>query len=239
MELIPAIDLHRGRVVRLRKGRYDDVTVYADDPVEPARRFHAAGARSLHVVDLDGARDGVPGNVEVVRRILGAVDLDVQVGGGVRDPRSAGRWLEAGARVVLGTVVVKDPAFAQALCREHPGRVVLAIDARAGEVAVEGWLERSGRDALELAREVDAWAPSALLFTNIDRDGTSEGPDVEGTARLQRAVGTRVIASGGIGSLDDLIALSRAGIRAAVCGRALYDDVFTYAEAVGAIEEAT
>ncbi|MBX3247328.1 MAG: 1-(5-phosphoribosyl)-5-[(5-phosphoribosylamino)methylideneamino]imidazole-4-carboxamide isomerase [Myxococcales bacterium] len=236
MELIPAIDLLDGKVVRLTQGRYDAVTVYADDPVAQAVAFEREGARRLHVVDLDGARDGRPGNVAVIEGILGATSLAVQVGGGVRDAATASRWRAVGARrVVLGTAAVKDPALVRALARD--GEVVVAIDARGGEVAVEGWLEGSGVDATELAREVDGWGVAAILYTNIDRDGTRHGPDVEGTAALQRVVKATVIASGGIGTLDDLRALAAAGVRATVCGRALYAGAFTVAEGLAALAE--
>lgn len=237
MELIPAIDLLAGRVVRLRKGDFDQVTSYERDPAAAAVAFAEAGAARLHVVDLDGARTGRPGNVEAIGAILEAASgLAVQIGGGVRGPEAAARWLNAGARrVVLGTAAIKDPSFARALCRSHPGRVVVAIDARGGEVAVEGWLEASGRGAAALAREVDGWGAAAILYTDIERDGTREGPDVEGTAALQALVECTVIASGGIGTLDDLRALSAAGVRAAVCGRALHGGAFTFAEALAAL----
>ncbi len=238
MELIPAIDLLDGKVVRLHKGRYDEVTVYADDPAEMARRFADEGARWLHVVDLDGARDGAPVNVAAVEAILGATGLRVQVGGGIRAAETAERWLGAGAsRVVVGTAAVKSPAWVRAMCAGAPSAVVVAIDARDGEVAVEGWLEGTGRPAMALATEIDGWEPGpwGFLYTNIDRDGTREGPDVEGTASMSRAVGATVIASGGIGSLAHLEALSRAGVSAAVCGRALYAGAFTLAEALSAL----
>jgi phosphoribosylformimino-5-aminoimidazole carboxamide ribotide isomerase len=241
MELIPAIDLLDGKVVRLHKGRYDEVTVYADDPAEMARRFPDDGAKWLHVVDLDGARDGEPVNVGSVEAILAATDLRVQVGGGIRTAETATRWLRAGAsRFVVGTAAVKSPAWVRAMCTDTPSAVVVAIDAKDGEVAVEGWLEGTGRPAHELATEIDGWGPGpwGILYTNIDRDGTREGPDVEGTAALTRALDATVIASGGIGSLEHLRSLSRAGVRAAVCGRALYAGVFTLQEALAALAEA-
>jgi phosphoribosylformimino-5-aminoimidazole carboxamide ribotide isomerase len=239
MELIPAIDLLDGKVVRLYRGSYDDVTVYDDDPIAMARRFEADGARRLHVVDLEGARQGRPAHEWVIQGILRETKLEVQVGGGVRDEDVAARWIEAGAtRVVLGTVVVKAPLVAGAICKRFPGAVVMALDAREGKLAVEGWREQSEQDVVELAKRVDGWNIAAILFTNILRDGTREGPDVEATAALQSEVDTTVIASGGIGSLDDLRALARAGVRAAVCGRALYSGAFTLSEAFAALEEA-
>src|SRR6186713_2296886 len=146
LEFIPAIDLLGGQVVRLHKGDYAAVTVYGDDPPAQARRFYAAGARRLHVVDLEGAREGTPRNVDTIRAILQAAPLRVQVGGGIRDEQAAERWLEAGVeRVVLGTAAVKQPAMVERLCKRHPGGVIVAVDARGGDVAVEGWLEQSGR----------------------------------------------------------------------------------------------
>jgi phosphoribosylformimino-5-aminoimidazole carboxamide ribotide isomerase len=235
MELIPSIDLLDGMVVRLHRGDYAAVTVYSDDPPEQARRFHAAGAHRLHVVDLDGARTGVPGNEATIRAILAAAPLRVQVGGGIRDQASVERWLEAGVeRVVIGTAAVKQPELVQRLCARHPGRVVAAVDARAGEVAVEGWREGSGQSALALACKVDAWGVAAILFTAIERDGTHEGPDLAATAALQAQVNATVIASGGIGSLDHIRALAATGVRAAVCGRALYSGAFSLEQALAA-----
>lgn len=233
MELIPAIDLLAGQVVRLHKGDYTQVTVYSDDPAGQASRFQHAGATRLHVVDLDGARDGRPGNRAVIERILDAAPgLRVQVGGGIRTRQVAEQWFAAGAsRVVLGTVAIKDPELARGLCADHPDGVVVALDARAGMIAVEGWLERTDRPLFDVAREVDGWGAAAILFTDIDRDGTREGPAVLPTAELQRAVKAAVIASGGIGALDDLAALRDHGVRAAVCGRALYSGAFGLEEA--------
>ena len=239
MELIPAIDLLDGKVVRLHQGKYDEVTVYDNDPVAMAKRFEDQGTARLHVVDLEGARRGQPAHVAIIQGILRETDLQVQIGGGVRNGEVAAQWMDAGAaRVVLGTVVVKAPEVARAICDRYPEGVVMALDARDGKVAVEGWQEQSEQDVVELAKEVDGWNLGAILFTNIYKDGTREGPDVEGTAGLQSQVDTTVIASGGIGSLDDLRALLAAGVRSAVCGRALYSGAFTLSEAFSALEEA-
>jgi len=238
MELIPAIDLLDGKVVRLHQGRYDEVTIYDDDPVAMAKRFEDQGASRLHVVDLEGARRGQPAHVAIIEGILRETDLQVQIGGGVRNEDVAVQWMNAGAaRVVLGTVVVKAPDVARAICNCYPEGVVMALDARDGKIAVEGWQEQSEQDVIELAKEVDGWNIGAILFTNIHKDGTREGPDVAGTAGLQSHVDTTVIASGGIGTLDDLRALSAAGVRSAVCGRALYSGAFTLSEAFAALEE--
>jgi len=239
LELIPAIDLLDGKVVRLQQGKYDEVTVYDDEPVAMAKRFEEQGAKRLHVVDLQGARSGKPAHVPIIRGILAETNLQVQVGGGVRNEDVATQWIDAGAaRVVLGTLVVKAPDVARAICTRYPGAVVVALDARDGKLALEGWQEQSAQDVAELAQEVDGWTIGAILFTNIHRDGTREGPDVAGTVSLQSRVDTTVIASGGIGTLDHLRALSAAGVRSAVCGRALYSGAFTLSEAFAALEEA-
>lgn len=228
MELIPAIDLLGGKVVRLTRGRYDQVTVYSERPVEQARLFYDAGARRLHIVDLDGAREGVPKNMAVIEAILRAVPVGIQIGGGIRDRATAERWFTAGAeRVVLGTAAVKQPELVQALCKQHAGGVVVAVDERDGEVAIEGWLEGSGISARELAARVDGWGVSALLHTVIARDGTREGPDIDATLALQAGVRATVIASGGIGELGHIRALAERGVRAAVCGRALLSGAFS------------
>ncbi len=233
MELIPAIDLLGGRVVRLHKGEYGAATAYSDDPVSVALGFAEAGAARLHVVDLDGARGAASEHPAIIGRIVERAPLAVQVGGGVRDRASAERWLEAGAaRVVLGTLAVRDPDAAAALCAAHPGRVVVAIDARGDEVAIDGWRERAATGVWALAERADAWGAAAILYTDIERDGTGDGPAVERTAELQRDLRATVIASGGIGALADLVALRDAGVRAAVCGRALYAGAFSLADAL-------
>lgn len=232
MELIPAIDLLDGKVVRLHKGRYEEATVYSDDPGDQARRFYDAGATRLHVVDLDGAKAGRPVNVPAIQAILKAAPVNVQIGGGIRDRDAAQRWLEAGAeRVVMGTAAVKHPELVQGLCEDQPGGVVVAIDSRGEEVAVEGWLEGSGRKTRDLAQQADAWGVAAILHTVIDRDGTREGPDVHATVVLQRNLKATVIASGGIGELAHIRELAEAGVKAAVCGRALYSGAFSLREA--------
>jgi phosphoribosylformimino-5-aminoimidazole carboxamide ribotide isomerase len=237
MELIPAIDLLDGKVVRLHQGRYDEVTVYDEDPVRVAREFEQQGAQRLHVVDLEGARRGQPAHIDVIERILESTKLEVQVGGGIRDLSVAQRWVNAGAaRFVLGTVVVKAPEEAQRVCETLPNAAIIAVDARDGKVAIEGWQEQSSQDATELAERVDHWGIAGILYTNIHRDGTHAGPDVVGTAALQDHVKATVIASGGIGSLEHLCALRDAGVRSAVCGRALYSGAFTLAEAFAALE---
>jgi len=235
MLILPAIDLLGGKVVRLVEGKRDRATVYSDRPGEVARRFLAAGARRLHVVDLDGAFAGRRENREAVQQIVEA-GAEVQVGGGVRDLATCTRLLDEGARaVVLGTAAVKTPALVAELCAKLPGQVIVAVDARDGKVAVEGWAEATTLDAIELAARSAQGGAAAILYTDIARDGTGVGPNVEASASLaQRIQPTPLIASGGIGSLDHLRALARAGVPQAVVGRALYEGAFTVAEALGA-----
>jgi phosphoribosylformimino-5-aminoimidazole carboxamide ribotide isomerase len=238
LELVPAIDLLEGRVVRLHQGDYAKVTVYAEDALVEARRFRDAGATRLHVVDLEGARtsasatEGSGAQHALVERIVRETALAVQVGGGIRSRARAERWLEAGAaRVVVGTAVVKEPGWVRALAVERGAAVVAALDARDGEVRIAGWLEASGQRVEDVARGCDAWGVGAILFTDIGRDGTGVGPAVQATAALQALVRATVIASGGIGTLAHLEELARAGVREAVCGRALYEGAFDYASA--------
>ena len=234
MLIYPAIDLLGGKAVRLREGLRSEVTVYDDHPHEVARRFAAAGCRRIHVVDLDGAFSGRRENREAVARIVAEAGVPVQVGGGVRDLDTCAALLDAGvARVVLGTAMVKREAMVQEACARFPERVVVAVDARDGRVAVEGWAEVTEIAAVDLARRAADLGCAAVLYTDIARDGTGHGANVEATARLARALHpVEVIASGGIASLDDLRALADAGVPAAVVGRALYAGVFTVAQAI-------
>jgi len=227
MILYPAIDLKGGRAVRLLRGDMAAATVYNDDPVAQARAFQDAGFAWLHVVDLDGAFAGHPANAEAVQRIVEEVRLPVQLGGGIRDHATIGRWLDAGVeRVILGTAAVKDPELVHAACREHPGRIVVGIDARDGYVATEGWAEVSTLTSVELARRFEAAGAAAIIHTDVGRDGALTGVNAEATAELARAIATPVIASGGVAGLDDLRrlrAVDSAGIEGVIVGRALYD----------------
>jgi phosphoribosylformimino-5-aminoimidazole carboxamide ribotide isomerase len=232
MELIPAIDLLNGKAVRLRQGRYDDVTVYAEAPDELAREWSGQVSR-LHVVDLEGARAGSPIQRELVRRIAAAFGPGVQVGGGVRSFESLAAYFELGVeRVVLGTAAIRDPALVRRAAEAYPGRVIVAVDARGGFVATDGWLEKSDRLAVDLVRELAALPIAAVLYTDIERDGTEVGPNIAETARLARETGVPVIASGGVGTLQHLEALGRAGagIVGAIVGRALHEKRFSLAE---------
>lgn len=231
MDLYPAIDLRGGRCVRLYQGDYAQETVYADDPVAQARAFADAGAPWIHVVDLDGARSGEPTHTEIISAIAAAVDVPVQTGGGIRDEATAERLFAGGvARVVLGTVALEQPELVARLAARHP--VAVGLDARAGDVAVRGWEEASGRSVLDVAKEFEAAGIAALIVTDIGRDGTLEGPDVDGLGAVLAATGVDVIASGGVGTLADLErlrALEADGRRlsGAIVGRALYEGAFT------------
>ncbi|HEY2368646.1 MAG TPA: 1-(5-phosphoribosyl)-5-[(5-phosphoribosylamino)methylideneamino]imidazole-4-carboxamide isomerase [Polyangiaceae bacterium] len=236
MLIVPAIDLLGGKVVRLHRGSYDEVTVFDTDPVARAKRFRAEGAERLHVVDLDGARAGRCVQEDVIRAIVLAFGAGVQVGGGVRTRGAADGYFACGAeRVVLGTAALRDREMVRALCKDFPKRVIVAVDAKGGMVATDGWTSVSETRAVDLARAFSDVAVGAILYTDVARDGTRSGPDVARTAALARETGLSVIASGGIGSLDDLRELAKhPGVDAAIVGRAIYDEVFTLTEAIAA-----
>lgn len=226
MILYPAIDLKGGACVRLWKGEMDRATVFSEDPAGQARAFEAAGCEWLHLVDLDGAFAGAPVNAPAVEGILKAVTVPVQLGGGVRDMETIERWLGAGiARVILGTAAVRDPDLVKRAAKAHPGRIAVGIDARDGMAAVEGWAEATDIQATDLARRFEDAGVAAIIYTDIDRDGAMQGPNVAATAALAEAVSIPVIASGGVSSMDDLRALKDCGapLDGVISGRALYD----------------
>ncbi|MBX3154603.1 MAG: 1-(5-phosphoribosyl)-5-((5-phosphoribosylamino)methylideneamino)imidazole-4-carboxamide isomerase [Deltaproteobacteria bacterium] len=231
MKLFPAIDLLGGRAVRLEGGARDRATVFHERPVELVAELARDGADRLHVVDLDGAF-GEPRQSALVAELVRASPIPVEVGGGIRDRATAEATLALGAAyVVLGTAAVRSPALVEDLCRAFPGRVIVAVDARDGVVAIDGWTQSGGVTALELGRRAAAWGAAALLYTDVARDGLGGGPNVAATAALAGALPCEVIASGGVGSLDDLARLREAGITAVVVGRALYDRKLTLADA--------
>ncbi|MDR3037457.1 MAG: 1-(5-phosphoribosyl)-5-[(5-phosphoribosylamino)methylideneamino]imidazole-4-carboxamide isomerase [Coriobacteriales bacterium] len=239
MQLLPAIDLLDGKAVRLARGDYDAVTVYNADPVAQARLFADAGAAWIHVVDLDGARTGTPVNSALIERIIDATGLKIEVGGGVRSIQTIEQLAKAGAsRVVLGTRLVCDPAFAREAVARFGELICAGVDARAGEVAIEGWREGSGVAVSELVCELKSWGIRHLVYTDIARDGMQTGIDVVAYERIARIAGFAVTASGGISSLDDLRALAALGdgvVEGAIAGRALYEAAFTVQEALAVL----
>jgi len=240
-ELIPAIDLLGGRCVRLSQGRYDAATVYDEDPGAVAARFAAHGLRRLHVVDLDGAREGRPCNRDAVRAILAAAkDVPVELGGGIRTLAAVEEWLSLGVeRPILGTAALRDPALVKDAAQRFPGRIGVGIDARDGRVAVEGWLETSETDALSLARQFEDAGIGTIVHTDIARDGMGTGPNLDATAELAAAISIPVVASGGVGSLAHVrAAAQRSGIAGVIVGRALYEGRVDLAEALAAVEDA-
>jgi phosphoribosylformimino-5-aminoimidazole carboxamide ribotide isomerase len=244
MDLYPSIDVLEGKVVRLLRGDYDAETIYGDDPVAVARDFAERGARWIHLVDLDAARDGGDANLGVIEAICANVNVRVESGGGVRSIEDASERFSAGVhRVVIGSAAVENPELVDELATLHPGRVAVGLDARVRDVAIHGWTSESGMDLVDLARRFGAIAGvGALVVTGIDRDGTLEGPDLEQLRSVLSAVETPLVASGGVGSLADLRALAAVthegrGFSGAIVGRAIYEHRFTVEEGIVACSQ--
>jgi len=238
MILYPAIDLKDGQAVRLVRGEMDQATVFNDDPAAQARAFVAAGCQWLHLVDLNGAFAGKPVNAAAVEAILAACPVPAQLGGGIRDMATIEGWLDKGlARVILGTVAVENPDLVRDAACAFPGQVAVGIDARDGLVATKGWAKETDVDATDLARSFEDAGVAAIIYTDINRDGAMQGPNIEATAALAHAVSIPVIASGGVASLDDLIALKTCGapLNGAISGRALYDGAIDLKAALRAL----
>jgi phosphoribosylformimino-5-aminoimidazole carboxamide ribotide isomerase len=234
--IIPAIDLKDGKCVRLRQGRMDEATVFSDDPIATAKRWVDAGARRLHVVDLNGAVAGEPVNAAAVEAIVKAFpDLPVQVGGGIRDEETIQTYLDCGVRyVILGTKAVNAPHFVSDVCAEFPGRIIVGLDAKDGKVAIDGWSKLSGHDVIDLAKKYQVEGVEAIVYTDIGRDGMMSGVNVEATARLADSISIPVIASGGVSSLDDIkhvCKMAENGVVGAIVGRALYEGTLDFAAA--------
>ncbi|MDR2672655.1 MAG: 1-(5-phosphoribosyl)-5-[(5-phosphoribosylamino)methylideneamino] imidazole-4-carboxamide isomerase [Coriobacteriales bacterium] len=240
MELFCAIDILDNKVVRLSRGDYNLVTVYHDDPVEQARIFAAAGARWLHIVDLEGARSGVPTQLAVIKRIVDATQMSVEVGGGVRCLLHISRLLDAGAsRVVLGTGMIRDPYFAYEAIKRYGSLICAGVDARDGTAAVQGWQESSGRSAEQIIRHLKDRGLHHLVYTDISRDGMQTGIDKDAYLQIARYAGFPVTASGGVSTLDDIRALAELGddiIEAVIVGRALYERTFSVEDALAAVD---
>jgi phosphoribosylformimino-5-aminoimidazole carboxamide ribotide isomerase len=234
--VIPAIDLKDGKCVRLRQGRMDDVTVFSDNPLDAAKRWVEAGARRLHIVDLNGAVAGKPVNGEAIRAILSAYpDLPIQVGGGIRDEDTIQAYIDVGVRyVILGTKAVNAPHFVSDMCTEFPGHIIVGLDAKEGKVAIDGWSKLSGHDVVDLAKKYQDDGVEAIIYTDIGRDGMMTGVNIEATVKLANAITIPVIASGGITNIEDIRRLCEvvdAGIVGAITGRAIYEGTLDFAAA--------
>ncbi|MEZ5884766.1 MAG: 1-(5-phosphoribosyl)-5-[(5-phosphoribosylamino)methylideneamino]imidazole-4-carboxamide isomerase [Paracoccaceae bacterium] len=238
MILYPAIDLKDGQCVRLLHGEMDKATVFGDDPAAQAAKFEAAGCEWVHLVDLNGAFAGQPVNAAAVEAILARITVPAQLGGGIRNMATIAAWIEKGlARVILGTVAVENPALVREAAREFPGKVAVGIDARGGRVATKGWAEETDVMVTDLARSFEDAGVAAIIYTDIMRDGAMTGPNIEATEALARAVAIPVIASGGVSSLPDLIALRDTGVIAgAISGRAIYDGALDLGAALDALK---
>jgi len=235
MLLIPAIDLKDGKCVRLRQGRMDDDTVFSDDPLAVAGRWVEAGARRLHIVDLNGALAGEPMNFQVIRAIAERYpELPIQVGGGIRDEDTIQAYLDAGVRyVIIGTKAVNAPHFVADICVEFPGHIIIGLDARDGRVAIDGWSKLSNHNVIDLAQRFEKEGVEAIIYTDISRDGMMNGVNVEASVALARAISIPVIASGGITNLEDIRALCKVreeGIMGAVVGRSIYEGTLDFTE---------
>lgn len=239
MELWPAIDLRGGKCVRLLQGDYDRETIFGEDPVAMARGFVTAGARRLHIVDLDGAKDGVPMQAELVGRMVAAAGVPCQLGGGIRSLETVGRYLAAGVdRVVVGSVAIESPELLTEMAAAFPGRIVLGLDARDGRVAVRGWLETSPLEALDVARRHAGLPLAAIVFTDIATDGMLSGPNLPALAAMVQAVPLPIVASGGIASAADIRHVAATGAAGCIVGRALYEGAVTLPAAVEAAGDA-
>ncbi len=238
MQLWPAIDLRGGNCVRLRQGDYKQETVYGNSPADMARQWVDQGAECLHLVDLDGARDGQAVNRQAVIDILAATGIPCELGGGIRDEATIVRWLEVGiARLIVGTKALKEPDWFRDMCRKYPGKLCLGIDARNGFVATDGWLETSSTPAVELARQFEDEPIAALIYTDIAKDGMLAGPNFDEMARMHQSCKLPVVASGGVTTVDDIRRLTQLHIPAAILGRALYEGQLRLPDAIAASRE--
>ncbi len=241
MIIIPAIDIRGGKCVRLLQGDFQRETVYGADPVEVALRWASKGAERIHIVDLDGSREGRPVNDAAIRQILASVGIPIELGGGIRDIGTVDYYVGLGVRwVILGTAALKNRDFVVEACRRFPGRIILGIDAKDGKVAVEGWTEATGADALEVAKRYEGIGLAAIVYTDISRDGMETGVNVPATERLARSVAIPVIASGGvagIGDIERLLAVAASGILGVITGKALYTGALDLGEAIRRTKE--
>lgn len=241
MIIIPAVDIKDGRCVRLLQGRMDAETVFSNEPAAMAARWADAGARLIHVVDLDGAVRKKPENLSAIRKILQTVDVKIQVGGGIREFETAEALFDMGVeRVIIGTEAVKNPELVKRLCKSYPGRVVVGIDARNGYVAIEGWTLETKKKAVDLAREFEETGVAAINFTDIHRDGMQTGPNIEETRMLAKAISIPVVASGGVSTIQDihnLLPLEKDGVVGVITGKAIYTGTLDLGEAIGVAQK--
>jgi phosphoribosylformimino-5-aminoimidazole carboxamide ribotide isomerase len=236
MLIIPAVDIKNGKCVRLLQGRMEDETVYSDEPGAMASKWARLGARLVHVIDLDGAFAKSPQNMKSIRKILQAVNVPIQLGGGIRNQETVHQYLEMGVkRVIIGTGARKEPEFVKKVCKTYPGQIVVGIDARNGKVAIDGWTQTTRIEAVELAKEFEDCGVAAINFTDIHRDGMQTGPNLDATLRLAEAVSIPVVASGGVSSIEDiknLLPLETAGVAGVIIGKALYSGKLDLKEAL-------
>lgn len=241
MIIIPAIDLKDGKCVRLVQGRMDQETVFSDDPVAIAQRWEKEGAEIIHIVDLDGAVQKQPKNLESIKKILAGIHIPVQVGGGIRDQKTIAKYLDLGvSKIIIGTEAIKNSKMVQEACRAFPGRIIVGIDARNGLVAIEGWTQTTAVKAIDLAREFENSGVDAINFTDIHRDGMQTGPNIEETRLLAEAISIPVVASGGVSTIKDiknLLPLQEFGVTGVIAGRSLYSGTLTLKEAVNLLKK--
>ena len=236
MIIIPAVDIKDGRCVRLLQGRKDAETIYSDDPVQMAKKWESQGAELIHVIDLDGAFQQHPQNSDAIKKTVEQLDIPVQVGGGIRNEKTIRQYIEIGVeRVIIGTEAIKNPKLVKKACKAFPEQIVVAIDARRGMVAVEGWTQTTPMKAIDLAKRFEDCGVAAINFTDIDRDGMQTGPNIEETRRIAEAISIPVIASGGVSSIDDiknLLPLNAVGITGIIIGKALYSGSLDLKDAI-------
>ncbi len=238
LTILPAIDIKDGNCVRLLKGDFATVEKVAEDPLETAKRFEESGAEWLHMVDLDGAKDALPRNRDIFLKVVAQTSLKVEVGGGIRNMDTVDYYLQNGIeRVILGSAAVKDPAFVKAAVEKYGARIAVGIDAKNGMVAAEGWLDTSEVNYLELAREMEKIGVEYLIFTDISKDGTLAGPNLDQLEALQEAVSCKLIASGGICDIGDIKAVKTLGVYGAICGKSLYKGTLDLSEAIAVGQE--
>jgi phosphoribosylformimino-5-aminoimidazole carboxamide ribotide isomerase len=234
--VIPAIDIKNGRCVRLKQGRMSEETLYSEVPEEMARRWYQEGAERIHIVDLDGAVEGRPVNEPAIQRIVQSIPIPIEIGGGIRDMSTVDAYLELGIHfIILGTVAYKDPEFVNRACKKHPGRIILGIDASKGQVAVEGWTEKTAVTPSKMIKNYDSLDIAAVIYTDIERDGMRTGPNIEATKNLSEDIKIPVIASGGVSSIKDierLMSIEKYGVIGVITGRAIYEGTLNLSEAI-------